>query len=56
MREVSTGTSWSFVWVAALDEAIEERECGSVHTEVGDVVCALTTVLSSMCDIVTPVG
>ena len=29
---------------------------GSVHTEVGDAVCALTTMLSSMRDIVALVG
>ena len=54
--EVSAGTSRSLVRVAALDEAIEEREWGSIHTEVGDAVHALTTMLSSMHDIVTPVG
>ena len=54
--EVSVGTSWSLVRVAALDEVAEEREWGSVHTEVGDVVRALTTMLGSMSDIVAPVG
>ena len=44
------------VWVAALDEAAEEREWGSVHMEVGDAVHALTTMLSSMHDIVASVG
>ena len=53
---VGVGTSRSLVRVAALDEAVEEREWGSVHTEVGDAVRALTTMLSSMRDIVTPVG
>ena len=50
------GTSWSLVRVAALDEAVEEREWGSVHTEVGDAVHTLTTMLSLMHDIVAPVG
>ena len=54
--EVSVGTSRSLVRVAALDEATEEREWGSVHMEVGDVVHALTTMLSSMRDIVAPIG
>ena len=54
--EVSAGTSRSLVRVAALDEATEEREWGSIHTEVGDTVRALTTMLSSMRDIITPVG
>ena len=54
--EVGTGTSRSLVWVAALDEAVEEREWGSVHMEIGDVVHALTTMLSSMRDIVALVG
>ena len=44
------------VWVAALDDATEEREWGSVHMKAGTVVHALTAVLSSMHDIVTPVG
>ena len=54
--EVSVGMSRSLVRVAALDEAAEEREWGSVHTEVGGAVRALTTMLSSMRDIVAPVG
>ena len=54
--EVGMGTSPSLVRVAALDEATEEREWGSIHTEDGDVVHALTTMLSSMRDIVAPVG
>ena len=54
--EVGAGTSWSLVRVAALDDAIEKREWGSIHTEVGDAVRALTTMLSSMHDIVAPVG
>ena len=49
------GTSPSLVRVAALDEATEEREWGSVHTEVGGAVHALTIMLGSMHDIVTPV-
>jgi len=53
--EVSAGTSRSLVQVDALDEAAEEREWGSIHTEVGDAVHALTTMLSSMHDIVAPV-
>ena len=40
----------------ALDDTAEEREWGSVHIEVGNVVHALTTVLSSLCDVVAPVG
>ena len=48
--------SWSLVRVAALEEAAEEREWGSVHTEVGDAVRTLTTMLSSMRDIVAPDG
>lgn len=40
--------------IFALDEAVEEW--GSVHTEVGTSVCALATMLSSLCDIVTPAG
>lgn len=54
--EVGMGTSLSLVQVAALNEAVEEREWGSVHTEVEDVVHALTTMLSSMRDIIAPVG
>ena len=54
--EVGAGTSQSLVWVAALNEAAEEREWGSIHMEVGDAVHALTTMLSSMRDIVAPVG
>ena len=54
--EVGVGTSQSLVWVAALDDTAEERKWGSVHTEVGDAVHALTTMLSSMHDIVAPVG
>ena len=54
--EVGMGTSRSLVRVAALDEAVEEREWGSIHMEVGDVVRALTTMLGSMHNIVTPVG
>ena len=56
LLEVGTGTSRSLVRVATLDEAAEERERGSVHTEVGDAVRALTTMLGSMRDIVAPVG
>ena len=48
--------SQSLVRVAALDEAAEEREWGSIHTEDGDVVRTLTTMLSSIHDIVAPVG
>ena len=50
------GTSWSLVWVAALDDVVEEREWGSIHMEVGDTVHVLTTMLSSMRDIIAPVG
>ncbi|XP_066385333.1 uncharacterized protein [Miscanthus floridulus] len=54
--EVSAGTSRSLVRVAALDEVAEEREWGSVHMEVGDMVSALTTMLGSMRGIVAPIG
>ena len=54
--EVGAGMSWSLVRVAALEEAAEEREWGSVHTEDGDAVRALTTMLSSIRDIVALVG
>jgi hypothetical protein len=37
----------------ALDDAMEEKEWGSIHTEVGTAVCTLTTVLSSMHDDIT---
>ena len=40
----------------ALDDAAEETEWGSVHTEVGTTVHALTNVLSSLRDVVAPVG
>ena len=53
---VGAGMSQSLVRVAAHDEAAEEREWGSVHIEVGLAVRALTTMLSSMRDIVAPVG
>ena len=56
LLEVSAGMSRSLVRVAALDEAVEEREWESIHMEVGVAVRALTTMLSSMHDIVTPVG
>ena len=42
--------------MAALDDAAEEREWRSVHTEVGDAIHALTTMLGSMGDIVALVG
>ena len=42
--------------MAALDEAAEEKEWRSVHIKVGDTVHALTTMLSSMRDIVALVG
>ena len=54
--EVIAGMSRSQVRVAALDEAAKEREWGSVHTEVGDMVHALTAMLCSMRDIVALVG
>ena len=56
LLEVGMGTSHSLVWVSALDEAVEEREWGSVHTKAGDVVHALTTIPSSMRDIIALVG
>ena len=40
----------------ALDDATKEREWGSIHTEVGTMVRALTTTQSSLRDIITPVG
>ena len=40
----------------ALDNTTKEREWGSIHTEVGTVVHALTTALSSLCDVIAPVG
>ena len=40
----------------ALDDAMEEREWGSIHTEVGTMVRALTTALSSLCDVIATVG
>ena len=39
----------------SLDEAAEERAPG-IHSEVGDAVRALTTIVSSMRDIVALVG
>ena len=54
--EVGTGTSRSLVRVAALDDIAEEREWGSVHMKVGEVVHALTTMLSSMRNIVALVA
>ena len=54
--ELITGTSLSLIRVAALDEAVEEREWGSIQMEVGDAVHALTIMLGSMRDIVAPVG
>ena len=54
--EVSVGTSRSLVRVAALIEAVEKREWGGIRMKVGDVVHALTTMLSLMHDIVAPVG
>ena len=54
--EVDARMSRSLVRVAILDDVAGEREWGSVHTKVGDAVRALTTMLSSMRDIVAPVG
>ena len=56
LLEVDARTSWSLVRVAALNETAKEREWGSIHTEVGDAVHALTTMLSSIRDIVATVG
>jgi len=53
--EVGVGTPRSLVRVVALDEAAEEREWGSVHMEVGDAVHTVTTMLSSMRDIIAPI-
>ena len=54
-------TQWADRWdpgvmLFALDDTTKEREWGSIHMEVGDMVHALTIMLSSMHDIVTPVG
>ena len=35
-----------------LDDIMEEREWGSIHTKVGTVVSALTTALGSLRDII----
>jgi hypothetical protein len=37
-----------------LDDAMKETEWGSINMGVGTVVHALTTALSSLCDVVTP--
>ena len=42
--------------LCALDDALEEREWGSIHTEVGTMVRALITALSSLHDDIAPVG
>ena len=39
-----------------LNDAVEKREWGSIHVEVGTMVRALTTVLSSLQDVIAPVG
>ena len=39
-----------------LDDTMEKREWGSIHAEVGTVVHALTTALSSLQDVIAPVG
>jgi len=44
------------VTLFALDDAMEEREWGSIHMEFGDAVHALTTMLSSMRNIVASLG
>ena len=40
----------------ALDDTVEESEWGSIHTKVGTTVHAMTTGLSSLRDVVAPVG
>lgn len=40
----------------ALNDAADEKEWGSIHVEVGTVVCTLTTALSSLRNVVTPAG
>jgi hypothetical protein len=40
----------------ALDDAMEKREWGSVHTGVKSVVHALTIALGSLHNVVTPTG
>ena len=54
--EVGTGMSRSLVRVAALYDVVEETKWGSIHMEVGDTVHVLTTMLSSMRDIVASIG
>ena len=39
-----------------LDDTVEKRELGSVHVEVGTMVHTLTTVLSSLQDVIALVG
>ena len=39
-----------------LNDVTEKREWGSLHEEVGVMIRALTTVLSSLQDVVAPVG
>ena len=39
-----------------LDDTTEKREWGSVHAEVGVIVRALTAALSSLQDVIAPVG
>jgi hypothetical protein len=36
-----------------LDDTMEEKEWGSIHTEVGTTVCTQTTALSSLRDDIT---
>jgi hypothetical protein len=40
----------------SLDDATEKKELGTVHTGVESVVHALTTVLGSLRDVITPTG
>jgi hypothetical protein len=44
------------VTLLALNDAIEEKEWGSVHMEVETTVRALTNALSSLHDVINPVG
>jgi len=42
--------------IFTLDDAMEKREWGSIHMEVGTMVHALTTALSSLQDVIALVG
>jgi hypothetical protein len=40
----------------ALDDTVEKREWGSVHTGIKSVVHALTTALGLLHNVITPAG